>query len=100
MLHLSQMCDNVLTLQREVRVEIDEASRYLALDDELKRRTTANDKLYSCQMIWRIDEWNTQYKQARDGKKPLLFSRPFYSHCNGYRLVCMVAPYGDGEGTV
>ena len=30
----------------------------------------------------------------------LLFSRPFFSHCNGYKLVCMLAPFGDGEGTV
>uniref|UniRef100_A0A8R1V3I5 MATH domain-containing protein n=1 Tax=Pristionchus pacificus TaxID=54126 RepID=A0A8R1V3I5_PRIPA len=97
MLHLSQMCDNVLTLQREVQVEINKASCYLALDEELKRRTNANDKLYSCQMIWRIDNYSTQYKKARDAKKSLLFSRPFYSHCNGYKLVCMLAPYGDGE---
>ncbi|GMT29117.1 hypothetical protein PFISCL1PPCAC_20414, partial [Pristionchus fissidentatus] len=97
MLHLSQMCDSVLTLQREVQVEIAKASRYLSLDDELKRRTEANDKLYSCQMIWRIDEYSSQFKKARDGKKVILFSRPFHSHCNGYKLVCMLAPYGDGE---
>ncbi|GMR54274.1 hypothetical protein PMAYCL1PPCAC_24469, partial [Pristionchus mayeri] len=100
MLHLSQMCDNVLTLQREVLLEIDKANRYLALDDELKRRTMANDKLYSCQMIWRIDAYSKLYKKARDGDRGLVFSRPFSSHCNGYKLVCVLAPYGDGEGTV
>ncbi|GMT37580.1 hypothetical protein PFISCL1PPCAC_28877, partial [Pristionchus fissidentatus] len=97
MLHLSQMCDSVLTLQREVQVEIAKASRYLSLDDELKRRTEANDKLYSCQMIWRIDEYSSHSRKPEMARRVILFSRPFHSHCNGYKLVCMLAPYGDGE---
>ncbi|KAK2189729.1 hypothetical protein NP493_98g01039 [Ridgeia piscesae] len=46
--------------------------------------------------IWRIDEFNNKFNDAKNGVNPVLYSPPFTAQ--GYRLALGLCPYGDGRG--
>ena len=48
-------------------------------------------------MVWRIDNYTQLLKEARHGKKSIIFSPPFYTGKNGYHMAVSMALYGDGD---
>ena len=46
--------------------------------------------------IWRIDEFNNKFNDAKNDVNPVLYSPPFTAQ--GYRLALGLCPYGDGRG--
>lgn len=54
----------------------------------------------SAQMVWRIDGYKFLMSEAKIGKKPSIFSPPFYSAKYGYKLAASIALFGDGPGAL
>lgn len=44
---------------------------------------------------WRIEGFTAKWQQARSGRDAFLYSAPFYSHTEGYRLCLKLYPNGD-----
>jgi uncharacterized protein YoxC len=48
--------------------------------------------------IWKVNELQRRYQEARIGKTVSLYSPPFYTTIHGYRLCLRCYLYGDGQG--
>ncbi|CAI8057731.1 TNF receptor-associated factor 3, partial [Geodia barretti] len=48
--------------------------------------------------IWKVNELQRRYQDARIGKTVSLYSPPFYTTIHGYRLCLRCYLYGDGQG--
>ena len=65
---------------------------------ELERKVDTLEKLYGCQLVWRIEKWEDKMSEAKLGRKPTIFSPPFLTTRHGYRMAMSLCPYGDGRG--
>lgn len=54
------------------------------------------DNIEFCEFVWKIDNFSVKRKQAQNGIELLIYSDPFYTHENGYKI-CLGA-YPDGFG--
>ena len=56
------------------------------------------EKLYGCQLVWKIEQWADKVHEAKLGRKSTLFSPPFLTSRHGYKMAMSLCPYGDGKG--
>ena len=66
----------------------------------LERKVDALEKLYGCQLVWKIENWTERMREAKLGRKAAIFSPPFLTSRHGYKMAMALSPYGDGKGTV
>uniref|UniRef100_A0A914X918 MATH domain-containing protein n=1 Tax=Plectus sambesii TaxID=2011161 RepID=A0A914X918_9BILA len=66
--------------------------------EDLDYRICHLDVMFSTQLIWRIENYRSLFNEAKMGKRLTVFSPPFYSFKNGYRMAASIALYGDGSG--
>ena len=50
------------------------------------------------EFLWCIQNWNEKIDWARRGIDTFIYSDPFYSHRNGYKMRLLFFPDGDGTG--
>ena len=48
--------------------------------------------------VWKVNELQRRYQEARVGKTVSLYSPPFYTSIHGYRMCLRCYLYGDGQG--
>lgn len=87
---------------------LDIASKAKQLNDKSVREQiristieTIQDKLKFAEFIWEIDNFSVKRKRAENGNETEIFSDPFYSHRNGYKMCLSALPDGydhDGKG--
>ena len=53
------------------------------------------------EFLWCIQDWNEKRERARNGIDTIIYSDPFYSHRNGYKMRLRLCPdgYGKDKGT-
>ncbi|TKR92706.1 hypothetical protein L596_007307 [Steinernema carpocapsae] len=76
---------------------IDESSDVFRMVDAAISRMSHIACLYSSQFVWHIEGYSSALQRAKRGLAPVIFSRPFFSHRNGYRMAVSFAPFGDGD---
>ncbi len=54
---------------------------------------------YNGVLLWKIDEFDCQRREAVDGVTLSLYSTPFYTSLHGYKMCARVYLNGDGMGT-
>ncbi|KAH3891906.1 hypothetical protein DPMN_016016 [Dreissena polymorpha] len=64
----------------------------------LERKVDTLEKLYGCQLVWKIEGWEDKVHEAKLGRKATLFSPPFLTSRHGYKMALSLCPYGDGKG--
>lgn len=64
----------------------------------LEKKVDALEKLYGCQLVWKIEQWADKVHEAKLGRKSTLFSPPFLTSRHGYKMAMSLCPYGDGKG--
>lgn len=73
--------------------------RYDSILDELNLKIEIMEvKSTSGVYVWKVNELQRRYREARVGKTVSLYSPPFYTSVHGYRLCLRCYLYGDGQG--
>ena len=49
-------------------------------------------------LIWKIPDYTHHFQEARSGRKPAIYSPPFYTSRHGYKMRARVYLNGDGIG--
>ncbi|KAK0426152.1 hypothetical protein QR680_009557 [Steinernema hermaphroditum] len=96
-LHQTQLGDGVRDLKQRTMASIEQYSATFKQIDSAILRMTRIACLYSSQFVWHVDSYAAALQKAKRGVAPVVFSRPFFSHRNGYRLAASFAPFGDGD---
>ncbi|XP_052799369.1 TNF receptor-associated factor 4-like [Mya arenaria] len=97
--HLGMACDTVILHRRELELHAK------ALDSQLQkvcitvleRKVDGLEKLYGCQLVWKIESWEDKVHEAKLGRKATIFSPPFLTSRHGYKMALSLCPYGDGK---
>ncbi|KAI3378311.1 hypothetical protein SNEBB_007157 [Seison nebaliae] len=95
--HLSMACKTVVAqkkMMEEQRVLIEE--HRLAFD-EMTKKVATMDKLFGSQFIWKIDDYEQKFQEAKSGKRSTIFSPPFLTSRHGYKLALSASLFGDGK---
>ena len=73
--------------------------RYDSILEELNLKIEIMEvKSTSGVYVWKVNELQRRYQEARVGKTVSLYSPPFYTSIHGYRLCLRCYLYGDGQG--
>ncbi|XP_060586823.1 TNF receptor-associated factor 4-like [Ruditapes philippinarum] len=95
--HLGMACDTVILHRKELEIHAKSLTKQLQQITTLERKVDALEKLYGCQMVWRIEKWAEKVHEAKLGRKATLFSPPFLTSRHGYKMALSLCPYGDGK---
>eukprot|EP00731_Ephydatia_muelleri_P022318 Em0014g909a len=69
------------------------------LHDELNLKVEIQEvKTINGTVVWKVNEVQRRFREARTGKIVSLYSPPFYTSAHGYRLCLRAYLYGDGPG--
>lgn len=68
--------------------------------DDLSIKTDCLEKLYGAQLLWKIDNYQQKFNEAKAGSKSTIYSPPFLTGRHGYKMAMSACLYGDGKGTV
>ncbi len=68
--------------------------------DTLSQKTDTLEKLYGAQLLWKIDNYQQKYNEAKAGSKVTIFSPPFMTGRHGYKMALSACLFGDGKGTI
>ncbi len=66
--------------------------------DGLAARTDALEKLYGAQLLWKVDNYQQKFNEAKAGSRPTIFSPPFLTGRHGYKMALSACLFGDGKG--
>jgi len=95
--HLSMLCDGVVELKRMLQNMHLNAERNGSRIDELNIRADSLEKLYGAQMLWKIDNYQQKFNEAKSGTRSTMFSPPFLTGRHGYKMAMSACLYGDGK---
>uniref|UniRef100_A0A0N5AUT9 MATH domain-containing protein n=1 Tax=Syphacia muris TaxID=451379 RepID=A0A0N5AUT9_9BILA len=100
-LHLSQMCAAVTEMSEASKNALQEITEMNNESESIVSRvmqvTNLYSHCYSSQFIWHITNYSESYARARRGEPPVIYSPPFSSHRQGYKLAAAIGLYGDGD---
>lgn len=97
--HLSLLCDGVVELKvllLNMQLGMEKLGRRM---DELAIKTDALEKLFGAQLLWKIDNYQQRFNEAKAGSRTTIFSPPFVTGRHGYKMCVSACLYGDGKGT-
>lgn len=63
-----------------------------------QRKECLERKTGHSQMVWRIDNFQERLDQAKQGQNTVIYSPPFKTHAQGYKIMVSLCPNGDGKG--
>ncbi|XP_052248428.1 TNF receptor-associated factor 4-like isoform X2 [Dreissena polymorpha] len=95
--HLGMACDTVILHRRELELHAKTLEKHLQQITVLERKVDTLEKLYGCQLVWKIEGWEDKVHEAKLGRKATLFSPPFLTSRHGYKMALSLCPYGDGK---
>lgn len=70
------------------------SSRVSLLEDKVENL----QKLYGSQLVWKIDNYNEKFQDAKSGRATTIYSPPFLTSRHGYKMVLSACLNGDGKG--
>lgn len=62
----------------------------------MERKVSILEKLYGCQLVWKIEKWEYKMEEVKLGRKMIIFSLLFLIVRYGYKMVMLICFYGDG----
>ncbi|KAK3084576.1 hypothetical protein FSP39_015701 [Pinctada imbricata] len=96
--HLGMACDIIINHSKQLEENEKTIQKHTTKLQGMDKRVDALEKLYGCQLVWKIEKWNEKVEDAKLGKKPTIFSPPFLTSRHGYKMAMSLCPYGDGRG--
>ncbi|XP_013420704.1 TNF receptor-associated factor 4 [Lingula anatina] len=63
----------------------------------MEKRIEGLEKLYGAQFVWKIDSYQEKLDEAKAGTKRTIFSQPFLTSRNGYKMALSACLFGDGK---
>lgn len=90
--------DTIISHGRELDNNMKQLATHTNKIAVLESKVDTLEKLYGCQLVWRIEKWEDKMSDAKLGRKPNIFSPPFLTTRHGYRMAMSLCPYGDGRG--
>ena len=89
-----------LAIQNKERLDKHDTSlvEHVNMIKEVDKRVGDLEKIAHNAMIWRIEDYNRKFKEAKGGNNDTLFSPIFTTSKHGYRLCASVCLNGDGKG--
>ena len=64
----------------------------------MEKKVEGLEKLYGSQLVWKIDNYEEKFQDAKSGKKATIYSPPFLTSRHGYKMALSACLYGDGKG--
>lgn len=98
--HLGMACDTIIEQEKLIDEHHQLLEKHIEKISVLERKVDTLEKLYGCQLVWKIEGWKEKFNQAKLGKKPTVFSPPFLTNRHGYHMAMSLCPYGDGRGKI
>lgn len=96
--HLENLCDGVSGVKAMAEDFFAVYVHNDQLTEDVEHRINQLNHMFSSNLVWQIDDYKRRMSDAKIGKKPTIFSAPFYSGRHGYKMAASVALYGDGAG--
>jgi TNF receptor-associated factor 4 len=91
-------CETIIAHGKELDNNMKQLAMHTNKIEVLERKVDTLEKLYGCQLVWRIERWEEKMSEGKLGRKPTIFSPPFLTSRHGYRMAMSLCPYGDGRG--
>lgn len=95
--HLTLMCEAIKENTRIVEEQSKIITQYQIEVGAFSKRIESLEKLNGPQLIWKIDNYQEKFNDAKTGKKTTIFSLPFFTSRFGYKLTLSACLYGDGK---
>ncbi|XP_033748936.1 TNF receptor-associated factor 5-like [Pecten maximus] len=95
--HLGMACDIIIHHTKILAETERTLTKNAGNIQTLEKKVDTLEKLYGCQLVWKIESWDDKVQEAKLGKKPTVFSPPFLTSRHGYRMAMSLCPYGDGR---
>lgn len=89
-LEMEQLKDKCVTMAN-IQLIIDD------IQTRIDKIDTKQEKLEFVEFVWNIDNFSDKRDRAQKGIEREIFSDPFYSHRNGYKMCLSVQPAGDNK---
>jgi len=96
-MHLEQLRLGVIELRDDLDSFTLSHERTERFNEDITYRIAQLSNKFSSNLVWRIDDYSELMKDAKSGKRSIIFSPPFYSGRNGYYMAISMALYGDGD---
>jgi TNF receptor-associated factor 4 len=96
-IHLNLMCKTIGLQKQQLQIisEIIDAQKDQLM--KLNNKMMTIEKLNGSQIIWKIDKYMEKLAESKTGKKPIIFSPPFFTSSHGYKLCLSTNLFGDGK---
>lgn len=100
---LSKELEEVKTNERKLKEEIDNLQRSLTFAQatiiSLEERLLSQEKAsYNGTLVWKITNVRDKIQEAKSGRQASIYSSPFYTHQNGFKMCGRIYLNGDGMG--
>ncbi|VDO02665.1 unnamed protein product [Rodentolepis nana] len=94
-LHVLLLRDAVQGFRNLLDIQVQAIRESQATFKKLQMKLQRCETFFETSFIWRIDGYGKKVEEAQQGRKATLFSSPFYSHRNGYRVCLSICPNGE-----
>lgn len=100
---LQKELDETKENEKKQKEQLDNLQKTLTIAQatimNLEERLIAQEKVsYNGTLIWKITNVNDKIQEAQSGRQPSVYSPPFYTHQNGYKMCGRIYLNGDGMG--
>jgi TNF receptor-associated factor 2 len=100
---LNKELEDTKSNQKKLQDEIDNLQKSLTFAQatiiNLEERLLAQEKVsYNGTLVWKITNVRDKIQEAKSGRQSSIYSPPFYTHQNGFKMCGRIYLNGDGMG--
>ncbi|XP_048776587.1 TNF receptor-associated factor 4-like [Ostrea edulis] len=95
--HLAMACDVIFKHSKTLEDNEKLLGKHTENIQTMEKKVSTLEKLYGCQLVWKIEKWESKMDEAKLGRKTTIFSPPFLTARHGYKMAMSICPYGDGR---
>ena len=100
---LNKELEDTKSNEKKLKEEIDTLQRSLTFAQatiiNLEERLIAQEKVsYNGTLVWKITNVKDKIQEAKSGRQSSIYSPPFYTHQNGFKMCGRIYLNGDGSG--
>jgi len=95
--HLNLMCKAISLQKKQIQALTDIIDKQKTQLELLSGKVGVVEKYYGTHLIWKIENYQEKFAEAKSGKKPTIFSPPFLTSRFGYKLIMSASLNGDGK---
>ncbi|XP_061197989.1 TNF receptor-associated factor 4-like [Saccostrea echinata] len=95
--HLAMACDIIIKHSKTLEENEKRLTKHTENIQTMEKKVSTLEKLYGCQLVWKIEKWGNKMEEAKLGRRTTIFSPPFLTARHGYKMAMSICPYGDGR---